>query len=629
MYCGMYLSMFMLWEGNTMNKFLCALVALLCLCSCLACGLAQATPGTYQAEAQGNNGPVKVEVVMDETGIASVTVTGHEETPGLSDPALERIPEAIVANQSIAVDTVSGATNTSAAIIKAVEDCLVQAGADLEAYKAEVEQAAGDEVTEEVETSVLVIGAGGSGMSAAITLQEQGVDVLLVEKNASAGGATALTGALINGGMSEQQKQRGVTDDVTTMFMDMMEYGSFLNDARMAWLMVNHCGEAVDWLHDTVGVEFEEALNYFPEHTNDRAFYPKGKEPGYLTRTMESYYLENGGEIRYETRATELIYEDGAVKGAICETPEGKLIVHADATILATGGYGASVELRPEDQTSILFYGYSGSTGDGIKMAEAIGAKVHYMEYLKSYPQGIEKPLEGGNISEDGMVFKANAYISPLASQAATLSDGAIYVNKSGERCMNENLDFVSIKKATMQQEGLEVFLVLNQKGYDNWIASMKTSAGLTDEIVSEWLQCEDDSSAPVFRTGSTLEEVAAKAGIDGATLAETVSHFNEMVAAGEDTDFGRAEMDVALDDDGAWYIIEQRLRMATSLGGLKTDTDFCVFDTEENPIPGLYACGETIGGVHGDESMPSNCVSWAITSGRLAGASAAEAVNP
>ena len=157
-----------------MNKFLCALVALLCLCSCLACGLAQATPGTYQAEAQGNNGPVKVEVVMDETGIASVTVTGHEETPGLSDPALERIPEAIVANQSIAVDTVSGATNTSAAIIKAVEDCLVQAGADLEAYKAEVEQAAGDEVTEEVETSVLVIGAGGSGMSAAITLQEQG-----------------------------------------------------------------------------------------------------------------------------------------------------------------------------------------------------------------------------------------------------------------------------------------------------------------------------------------------------------------------------------------------------------------------------------------------------------------------
>src|SRR5699024_7246575 len=101
------------------------------------------------------------------------------------------------------------------------------------------------------------------------------------------------------------------------------------------------------------------------------------------------------------------------------------------------------------------------------------------------------------------------------------------------------------------------------------------------------------------------------------------------MVAAGEDTDFGRAEMDVALDDDGAWYIIEQRLRMATSLGGLKTDTDFCVFDTEENPIPGLYACGETIGGVHGDESMPSNCVSWAITSGRLAGAAAAEAVNP
>ena len=610
------------------KKVLCALLAMACLCACMATGLAEAVYGAYRAQAQGNNGPVTVEVIIDETGISAVTVLEHQETPGLSDAALERIPAAIVAGQTIAVDTVSGATNSSAAILKAVEDCLVQAGANVKAYSVAAEKAAGERM-EERETSVLVIGAGGSGMAAAITLQEQGADVLLIEKNAAAGGATALTGALINGGMSAQQARRGVTDDVTTMFMDMMRYGSFMNDARMAWLMVNHCGEAVDWLHDTVGVEFEEELNYFPEHTNDRAFYPKGKKAGYLTGALERHYLDNGGELLYETRATELICENGEIKGAVCQTPDGTLTIRADATILATGGYGASVAMRPKEQSSILFYGYSGSTGDGIRMAEAVGAKTHYMDYLKSYPQGIEKPLEGGSITADGTVFKANAYISPLASQAATINDGAIYVNKGGERCMNENLDFVSIKKATMRQEGMQVFLVLNQHGFDNWMQSIKGSTGLTDEIVQAWLREEDDASKPVFRTGATLEEVAAKSGIDGAALAQTVAHFNEMVEAGEDTDFGREEMSVALCDDGAWYVIEQRLRMATSLGGLKTDAKFNVFDVNEAPIPGLYACGETIGGVHGDESMPSNCVSWAITSGRLAGISAAEAILP
>ena len=139
---------------------------------------------------------------------------------------------------------------------------------------------------------------------------------------ANAGGATALTGALINGGCSKQQAERGVTDDVQTMFMDAMVYGSFQNDARMTWLMVNNTGDSVDWLHDTVGVEFEEAINHFPEHTNDRAFYPKGKQPGYLTGTMEQHYLSNGGELLLETRAQHLLTEDGRVIGASCSTAD-------------------------------------------------------------------------------------------------------------------------------------------------------------------------------------------------------------------------------------------------------------------------------------------------------------------
>ena len=584
------------------------------------------TAGVYTAQANGNNGPVTVEVEVSDAEILSVKVTEHAETAGLSDTPIERIPAKIVEGQTLAVDTVSGATNTSNAILKAAEDALAQAGADIEALKAvqEKDETAGE--TAERHVQALVIGAGGSGLAAAITLQEQGIETLVVDKMANAGGATALTGALINGGCSKQQAERGVTDDVQTMFMDAMVYGSFQNDARMTWLMVNNTGDSVDWLHDTVGVEFEEAINHFPEHTNDRAFYPKGKLPGYLTGTMEQHYLSNGGELLLETRAQHLLTEDGRVIGASCATADGTLNIYADVTLLATGGYGASVALRPADQMGTLFYGASASTGDGIIMAEEVGAMTHYMQYLKSYPQGIEKPLDGGNITADGTTFRGNAYISPLASQAVTLNDGAIYVNVEGERCMNENMDFVSIKKVTQKQTDMTVYLVMDQKGYDNWMGMMEVSAGLTPEIVAPWLDADDGK--PVFRKGATVEEAAAKAGIDAEKLSATVAHFNEMVASGKDDDFGRAEMSVGLDSDGPIYIVEQRLRMATSLGGLKTSTSFEVYDENEQVIDGLYACGEVIGGVHGDESMPSNCVAWAVTSGRLAAKAAADAVK-
>lgn len=584
------------------------------------------TAGVYTAQANGNNGPVTVEVEVSDAEILSVKVTEHAETAGLSDTPIERIPAKIVEGQTLAVDTVSGATNTSNAILKAAEDALAQAGADIEALKAvqEKDETAGE--TAERHVQALVIGAGGSGLAAAITLQEQGIETLVVDKMANAGGATALTGALINGGCSKQQAERGVTDDVQTMFMDAMVYGSFQNDARMTWLMVNNTGDSVDWLHDTVGVEFEEAINHFPEHTNDRAFYPKGKQPGYLTGTMEQHYLSNGGELLLETRAQHLLTEDGRVIGVSCSTADGTLNIYADVTLLATGGYGASVALRPADQMGTLFYGASSSTGDGIIMAEEVGAMTHYMQYLKSYPQGIEKPLDGGNITADGTTFRGNAYISPLASQAVTLNDGAIYVNVEGERCMNENMDFVSIKKVTQKQTDMTVYLVMDQKGYDNWMGMMEVSAGLTPEIVAPWLDADDGK--PVFRKGATVEEAAAKAGIDAEKLSATVAHFNEMVASGKDDDFGRAEMSVGLDSDGPIYIVEQRLRMATSLGGLKTSTSFEVYDENEQAIDGLYACGEVIGGVHGDESMPSNCVAWAVTSGRLAAKAAADAVK-
>ena len=203
-----------------MKKALSLVLALACMLMLAVSGVAQ-TAGTYTAEANGNNGPVKVEVVVSDNAIESVTVVAHSETPGICDLPIERIPAKIVEHQTLAVDTVSGATNTSNAILKAVTDCMTQAGADIDALMVATAETLDGTVSER-SVQVLVIGAGGSGLSAAATLKEQGVDVLLIDKMPKAGGATALTGALMNGGMSKQQELRGVTDDVQVMFMDMI-----------------------------------------------------------------------------------------------------------------------------------------------------------------------------------------------------------------------------------------------------------------------------------------------------------------------------------------------------------------------------------------------------------------------
>ena len=146
--------------------------------------------------------------------------------------------------------------------------------------------------------------------------------------------------------------------------------------------MVNNTGDSVDWLHDTVGVEFEEAINHFPEHTNDRAFYPKGKQPGYLTGTMEQHYLSNGGELLLETRAQHLLTEDGRVIGASCSTADGTLNIYADVTLLATGGYEGDMDMYRQFNGGDRIYN-AGSpyvTGDGVKMEMALGAQLWHMD---------------------------------------------------------------------------------------------------------------------------------------------------------------------------------------------------------------------------------------------------------
>lgn len=567
------------------------------------------TPGTYEGEGQGNNGPVKVSVAFDADSIVSVTVTGHSETAGISDPAIERIPSKIISGQTLNVDTVSGATNTSKAILEAVKSCVEQADGDVEALQnsAAPGTATGGQTIEK-QADVLIIGGGAAGLTAANAALEQGAkNVILIEKMASLGGASALAGGLA-GGCSELQKSYGLKDSPALIYEDIMRGGNNTNDATLVKLWSEQMGPVFDWLVNTMKVPIQDQFSNFPEHTVQRSYVVTGGT-GVMIQVLGENFEKTGGQILLETKATELKMDGNTVIGVLAEDADGNTVdITAKATVLASGGFGNNPDMLSDQLSIALFYGAASSTGEGIKMAESIGAKLSFMDFAKMYPQGIE-------------VSPGSARVATVHSMTATQKTGAIYVNKEGKRVIDENLDFVSIKNKTKEQTDHILFLVLDQAGFDMWSQLANDSASsagrFTFEEQETWFNTE--GGTPVFRRGTDLAQVAAAAGIDGAALKQTIDAWNADVKAGKDTEFGREEL-FPFATDGTYYIIEQKLRFATTLGGVTVNENLEVLDASGQPIPGFYAAGECVGGVHGEESMPTCMLSWAVTSGTLVG---------
>lgn len=576
--------------------------------------------GTYTGEGTGNNGSIKVEVTFDDNAITSVKVLEHSETAGLSDPAIERIPAKIVDGQTLSVDAVSGATKTSDGILEAVADCVSQAGGDLAALKAsgsKTSTASGQTIEKNVD--LLIIGGGGAGLTAANAALENGVEnILLIEKNASFSGATAVAGGLA-GGNSELQESFGITDDSPELiYQDIMRGGKEQNDAPLVALWSQAMGPTVDWLIQDMGVPIEKQFSNFPEHTVQRSYYVTGGS-GNMLAILGEKFTKDGGEIMMDTKATDLRMDGDRVIGAVAQDIDGNTInITAKATLLATGGFGNNPDMLSDKLSVALFYGASSSTGEGILMAEKAGAKLTFMDYAKMYPQGIE-------------VSPGFARVSTVHSMLTTQETGAIYVNKEGKRVINENMDFVSIKDITKEQTDNIIFLVMDQNAYDKWSVLAhgdkdSSAAGrFTFEEQEQWFTTP--GGVPIFRRGDNLAEVAAAAGIDGAALKATIDNWNEEVSAGKDSEFGRTQL-FNLSTDGTYYIIEQKLRFATTLGGVSLTEGFEVKNNQDQPIPGFYAAGECVGGVHGVESMPTCMLSWAVTSGKLAGEAISEALK-
>ena len=561
------------------------------------------TPGTYTGTAAGKNGDVKVEVTFSANAIDSVKVVEHSETAGISDGAIENIPTAIVENQSLAVDTVSGATVTSDAILKAVADAVAQAGGDVEALK-NAAAPAGEKEAKELSADVIVVGGGGAGMAAATRLAQLGKSVILVEKSGFLGGAISVSGGnqVVMG--SQLQIDNGVADDsVESMVADFEANGANKNNKEILTLFAENVGATTDWLVANCGITFEEGLHQLGEYSHNRELAYTGGGAGFA-EAMRKAVEEAGVQVLLNTKAESLIADNGTVTGVKAASSDADYTLTAGDVVLATGGYGANKDMLTDEMKSALYYGPASSTGEGIQMAQAVGAQTANMEYGKRYPNGIE-------VSE-GMAK------STIAGNIVGWTMSAILVNKDGNRVVNEKASNRTILEEELKQEGGELYLLLDAETFEAWKAKL-APAGISDADIEKYLEA-NGTTTPVFAHGETLEEAAAAAGINADNLKATVEKYNGFVAKGSDDDFGRAAtyLTKAI-GEGPYYIVEQKPRFATTMGGLVINTSMQVLNEADEPISGLYAAGENCGQVMGDDSPSGANNAWALTSGKLA----------
>lgn len=586
-------------------------MAALAVAALFSGSLAAAAPalkdGTYTGTGSGRNGEITVELTVKAGKLATVNVVRHGETAGISDAALARVPAEIVAQQSTAVDAVTGATMTSEGIKAAVADAIRQAGGDpaLFAVKKVGKKQAAKTIKENAD--IVVVGAGGSGMSAAVRAETLGKSVILIEKMPTIGGATVLNaGTLIATGSRYQREVMKETKDSPELAAeDIFRVGKHKNDPVLVRMVTERVGGVVDWLIDDLKIPYGPAATQYPDHSANRQLGVTGRSVNYLN-LMREKFLGMGGKLLLETRAQSFITDaNGRVVGVKATDAAGNTVeLTSKAVILASGGFGADQSMLPPSMKNYLFYGVDGETGDGLKMARALNAGTINLDLVKMYPQGVEtRPHHG---------------LAATASSTDTMkASGAIYVNNRGERFVDENAGLGVLTEATVAQPDSIAYIVMDKAAWEKYVAK-----SLEDKLVPDaaaldaWTKIVNNGH-PVMAVSDSLEEAARTMGIDPAGLTKTVTHWNEMVKAGKDADFSR-KITGGL-GEGPYRIVEQKVRYQTTLGGLKADAGLRILDTAGKAIPGLYGAGCVVGGANGADSMTAMMNSWAIVSGVVA----------
>ena len=559
----------------------------------VSAGAMAMTAGTYEAEANGIGGPVKVAVTVSETAIESVEIVSHSETAGISDPAIEKIPAAIVAGQTLAVDAVAGASVTSGAILSAVETALTEAGADVEALKvkAETEAAAGETI--ELTADVVVIGAGGAGVAAAVEACDAGAKVILLEKMPAIGGTTATSQGLVGGYESKFTKEMDVHYTFEEMYGNLMSNASYRLDPTLTGITIEKSGETIDWMADRLGMNFYQVTVGYGPLTMMHWIENAGAG---MKTAMEATLANSDVELMLETRATELIMnEDGSVKGVKAVRGADTVILYADSVVIASGGYSNNPELTERldpEKAGTYGIGFVGATGDGIVMASNVGAALTHTGDMMCVLKDYEIMSEHNGTS-------ATANVSSFISR-----DNTVLLGANGKRFVDEkDIGYMT------QKLNSPVFDQMHKDGL-GYVWAISDKASLEAKGVKRGLDME-------FITADTFEELAAKMGLDEAAVVETLTNYNSYCETGHDPEFGRLLLAKLEAPYCAVKVVPCEI---ITYGGIARNENAEVIRADGTVIEGLYTAGEA----SANSAYMGFTISNAFTWGRIAGNGAA-----
>ena len=594
--------------------------------------------GDFTGTAKGFGGDVSVTLTLTDGAITGCTAEGKDETEGVGSQAIAKMPGEIAESGSIAVDGVSGATITSTAIKEAAAAALTAAGLNPDDYKTAVEKdAAAEDST--VDADVVVVGAGGAGMTAAITAAAEGKSVVILESQSMVGGNSVRATGGMNAGKTVYQDENefgesagvektlktaaekyadnetitalaktvseqwaayqanptGYFDSVELMELDTMIGGKGINDPELVETLCANSADAIDWL-DEHGITLHNVSSFGGASVKriHRPVNAEGKTVSvgsYMIPLLQENCEKAGVKMMLDTTATEILTDaNGAAVGVKATGASGETVtVNAKAVVLATGGFGANLDMvvkyKPELK-GFMTTNAPGIQGQGIEMAEAIGAATVDMDQIQIHP-----------------TVEANT--AALITEGLR-GDGAILINEEGQRFIDEVGTRDVVSAAEIAQPGSYSWLVVDQ--------AMADASSVIQGYIKKGYTV----------TGSTYEELGKAMGVDAAAFAETMEKWNGYVEAKNDPDFGRTSFANPL-NTAPYYAVKVTAGVHHTMGGLKINANTEVLNEKGEVIPGLFAAGEVTGGVHGANRLGGNAVADFTVFGRIAGAAASD----
>ena len=547
--------------------------------------------GTYTGKGQGMGGALTVEVKLTDSEIESVTVTKHNETPGISDPAIEKIPAQIVAFQKTNLDVIGGCSITSRAIMQAADAALKSAGVDTAKLnaKSKVKNTAKAK-NADMKTDVVVVGGGGAGIAAALSAAEKGVHVILIEKMGALGGATQLSAGIIPAVGTKQQKDAGIEDNNDWFARDILRPSNYSVRRDLVYTVVENSKSLIEWL-ESKGCRFTlvtRSLYYgqsnYRMHISDRL------GAGMTAALIDNLeHVENITVMCGTTGIGLLTNDKGEVVGVRANDGINDFNITANNTVLATSGFGANDEMvktyMPE-VASAFKYVAPGATGEGILWGQRLGAAVANM---KAY---------------QGHAFYNEQIHASLSQGMANM--GGIFVNSNGIRFTNEYGGYSELTPHVLAQPGHFAYLIIN----DDIAAATAAFAGYKEK--------------GIVVSGNTPKQLADALGINAESLSNTFERYEASIKCGED-EFNKTKL--PKNWNGPYYAMKITGDLRHTQGGLVTDVAAHVLKADGTVIQGLYAaggCTEGFASTGGAAYMSGDGLLQALVFGRIAGEKAA-----